>query len=183
MRVFVCAWHLRSDLPEKTLVSCSAASQASAHIYFLWKISNTDKGPLAHSCSQILTPLSWRPAGLSHVKVLWFDTCRDHLCLRCFHTTGRGEHQQQPSLNLTGHGGIYSQTSCVVAWMWVSKQSTTWRSSHQDARCQPVVLIKCSIPYEHLMNKRFIPVWHPSRPHFLWTWICKAVWNLHSKLL
>lgn len=65
---FVCvcahAQQLRSDLPEKTSVSCIAASQTSAHIYFLWKISNTEKGPLGHSCSQILTQLSWRPAAV-----------------------------------------------------------------------------------------------------------------------
>lgn len=44
-----CARQLCSCLPDKASVSCGAAPQTSAHIYFLWKISNTERGQSAHS--------------------------------------------------------------------------------------------------------------------------------------
>lgn len=39
----VCVSQLCSYVPEKTPVSCGAAPQTSAHIYFLQKISNTQR--------------------------------------------------------------------------------------------------------------------------------------------
>lgn len=54
----VCVWQMCSYIPEKASASCCAASQTSAHVYFLWKISNTERQQSAHSCSQILTQLS-----------------------------------------------------------------------------------------------------------------------------